>query len=1234
MNQNFRKTALMVGAFSLLGLCYSPKAYAAEAPQDVQQATKKITGTVVDAMGPVIGASVVEKGNAGNGVVTDFDGNFTLSVKPGATIVISYIGYESQEIRVGEQSFFSVTLKEDNAVLEEVVVVGYGVQKKKLVTGATVQVKGDEIAALNTTTVLGALQSNTPGMQIIQSSGQPGESGYKVNIRGAGTIGNSAPLYVIDGFAGGDINSLNPSDIESVDVLKDAASAAIYGARAANGVVLVTTKQGKEGRVQINYDGYVGWQYLAKKPDVLNAQDYMAAYDMMSFYTTGKTRDWQGSLPGYIWEKLQNGWTGTNWIDETYHKGAVKTNHAINLNGGNDRSKFSAGFAYTKQDGIFGHDRQSKFERYNARINSDHVILKAKDFDVITIGENFTWNHSKNSGIATGNLYWNNMHDALIASPLLPPYDQKGRYYDPDSGADEGWTVGTVWNPLVNINRTGQGLKESYNYSLNLNTYLEVQPIKNLKWRSQFSYRQGNGTYRTYTMAYKNGTNMANIETMSSNMSTWSNWAFENTLSYHLVAGKHTADAVIGQSLEKNSYAFDMRAQSANSIFPESWDHAYLENFKPSALNDIIKNKGFGGNPASDSSLASFFGRLSYNYDEKYMLQFTLRADGSSNFIRGKRWGYFPSASVGWVLTNEKFMEGTRSWLDFLKIRASWGQNGNCSISNFQYVTSFKFDESNGYFFGDPNQVVAQTTGAYADVLKNEDVTWETSEQINIGIDARFISGRLGLTFDIYQKKTKDWLVQAPILGVYGMTAPYINGGDVENKGFEVGLTWNDHIGKDFTYGAGVNFAYNKNKVTRIANSEQIIHGPANVLLQGATEIYRAQVGEPIGFFYGLKTDGVFQNQAQIDQWLQTYTDEIHGTPQPGDLIYVDADGNKTINLDDRQNIGDPHPDFTLGFNVHAEYKGFDFSVTGNGSFGQQVVRNSNNGPSSVDNLSKRIYYGSWKGEGTSNFLPRLTSIGDINYSTFSSIWLEDADYVRIQNVTLGYDFSRLWKQDYFSKLRLYVAAENLYTFTGYTGMDPEVGASGNDSYTWGMGIDGGFYPVPRTYMIGMNITFKDKSEKKAAAQPKTVYVTDNAEIDRLNGEINKLRAENEQLRNKPAEVIEKNTVATFPYLVNFVINKTDVVNREKVNLQAVADMIKATPGKKYNVVGYADAQTGNAEGNAQLAQSRAQNVYDILVNQYGVSRDSLVLDSKGGVDNMYYDDAQLSRSVIISEVK
>lgn len=1237
MNQNFRKTALMVGAFSLLGLCYSPKAYAAEAPQDVQQATKKITGTVVDAEGPVIGASVIEKGTS-NGVVTDFDGNFTLNVKPGATIVISYIGYKTQEIAVGNRSSFSVNLKEDDSVLEEVVVIGYGVQKKKLVTGATVQVKGDDIAKLNTTNALAAMQSQSPGVQIVQSSGQAG-SGYKVNIRGIGTIGDSSPLYVIDGVAGGDINSLNPSDIESIDVLKDAASAAIYGARAANGVILVTTKQGKSGKVEISYDGYLGWQYLAKKPDVLNAKEFMYAQDLIAFNDGQDLKNWQAMLPADIYNSIQNGtWEGTNWIDESYHKGATVQNHAIGINGGNDVSAFSGGVAYTNQKGIFGGKNQSDYQRYNVRLNSDHAILKVKDFDAIKIGENITFSHTTNQGVDTGNMYWNNMHDLLVGNPLIPAYDANGNYMTNAEQLAAGYNLGTYpSNPLANADTKGLGLHASKGWNLNMSAYLQIQPIKDLVFKSQFAYRYWSSSYRAMTRIHANGTDVATQDGASQSLNIGSQISWENTLSYTKTLGVHNFNVVIGNTIQKNTYGETLNGEGKNNLFEDDWDRAWVGNTQPTKLVDVYNVENWVKSQyQGDWSLASFFGRASYNYNEKYMAQFTLRADGSSNFAPGHRWGYFPSASVGWVITNEKFMEKTASWLDFLKLRASWGQNGNQSISNFQYLMTFGFSAASGYFYGVGNHE-APTTGGYADVLQNPDVTWETSEQIDLGIDARFLGGRLGLAFDWYNKKTKDWLLRAPILSVYGLNAPYINGGDVENKGFEVGLNWNDHIGKDFTYGINFNLAYNKNKVTKINNGEGIIHGPGSVLIQGSDEIFQAKVGEPIGYFYGMKTAGVFQNQAQVDAWKAQYTDNIHGgNPQPGDIIFVDTNGDNIIDLEDRCNIGDPHPDFTAGMNINLGYKGFDFSATATGAFGQQILRSTNNDSNMADNLSQKLVYGSWRGEGTSNFLPKLNNLKNINFMTMSEIWLEDADYVKIQNITLGYDFTRIWKSTPFSQLRLYVAANNLFTFTKYSGMDPELGSDGgNSSYSWAAGIDNGFYPTPRTYMVGVNIKFKDKSEKKPAAAP-AAPAPNTAEIDRLNDEINRLMAENEQLRNqKPEkEVVVKKDIVTFPYLVNFTVNTTDVVNREKVNLETIANMIKSTPDKKYSVVGYADMQTGTAEGNAQLAQGRAQSVYDILVNQYGVSPSQLVKDSKGGVDYMYFNDEQLSRSVIISEVK
>jgi TonB-linked SusC/RagA family outer membrane protein len=1058
-------------SFLVGGTLSSYAAVGLDGVEHIQQNKKKVTGTIVDQTGePVIGANVVEVGTT-NGTITDFDGKFVLEVGANAKLSISFIGYNSQTVTVGNQSNLKVVLTEDTETLDEVVVVGYGVQKKKLVTGATVQVKGDDLAKLNTTSALQAMQSQSPGVQITQSNGQAGD-GFKVNIRGIGTTGDSAPLYVIDGIAGGDINSLNPSDIESIDVLKDAASAAIYGARAANGVILITTKQGKTGKVQVSYDGYVGWQYLAKRPDVLNAQEYMYAEELKAFNGGNAIKDWSEVLPADLLASIQDGsWTGTNWLDESYHKGAITENHSINLLGGTDLSKFSLGFSYTNQDGILGGEAQSGYQRYNVRLNSDHVVLKAKDFDVIKIGENLAFSHVSKNGVSTGNMYWNNVHDLLVANPLLPAYDTDGSYYTNDAMNAYGWNKGSgASNPLATAAQTSQGLNDSRSWNLNMTAYLEVQPIKSLIWRSQFGYKSGNSTYRSMGKVANNGSVPVMEESISQSMSTWSSYSFENTISYTHQFDKHNLNVVVGNSLEKNAYGMNLDVSSHNSLFGDDWDRAYVGNTKPDDYNTSVT---FDGSPQGDWSLASFFGRASYNYAEKYMAQFTLRADGSSNFAKGHRWGTFPSASVGWVITNEKFMEKASSWLDFLKIRASWGQNGNQSISNFQYLTTFSFDNLNGYYFGVNNKTL-QTTGGYADVLKNEDVSWETSEQIDLGIDARFLNDRLGVTLDWYNKKTKDWLVQAPIQAVWGLSAPYINGGDVKNTGFEIGLTWNDRIGKDFSYGAGFNLSTNKNEVTRIANSEGIIHGPASVLHQQEEEIFRAEVGKPIGYFWGMKTEGVFQNQAQIDEWLKTHTDELHGTPTPGDLIYVDTNGDGVITKADKTEIGNPHPDVTIGFNLHAEYKGFDLSISGSGAFGQQIVRTWDKGESTVSNYNKKILYGSWKGEGTSNFLPKLNSMNDVNWMTFSDIWVEDADYVKIQNVTLGYDFKRIWKRCPLGQLRLYVQAQNLFTFTGYSGMDPEVGSSGgNDSsYSWGAGIDNGFYPSPRTYLVGVNIKF------------------------------------------------------------------------------------------------------------------------------------------------------------------
>ena len=1016
---------------------------------------------------PVPYASVVVKSTSA-WTTSDAEGLYTIQAPANGVLSVGMLGYNDAEESIGGRSTVDIVLSPELDQLSESVVIGYGVQQKKLVTGSTIQVKGDDLAKLSTTSAVAALQSQSPGVNITQNSGQPGR-GYKVNIRGIGTVGDSEPLYVIDGVAGGDINALNPNDIESIDILKDAASAAIYGARAANGVVLVTTKQGKEGRAVLSYDGYIGSQYIAKMPDLVDAKEYMELYNLARKNSSLPEVDFSAVLPANLYQSIMNGsWKGSNWVEEMYNKGAITQNHSMNLAGGSADHRYSMGLSYTGQDGILGYNKiepvYAKYRRYSFRINSDNVAIKRNNLDLLKIGETLNFSFGQNSGIAEGDIYGSSLHDAIGAIPLLPIYakDANGNitgFYDEAAQDADGWKFFSGAKFPIGKDYFDRGRNINKFYSLHASVYAELQPIKNLKFKSQFGYRMSGSSDRKYKMVYfLSGTETNNLDQVTQSMKLNHRYTWENTASYHFdINSDHVFDTVLGQSIEKWGFGESMSANANNSIFPNDFERAWLSNTKPALINQI----GASGSPSTKGALASFFGRVNYSFRDTYLFSATVRADGSSNFARGHRWGVFPSVSAGWIISNENFMAGSQNWLNFLKLRASWGQNGNASISNFQYLSTISLSSSAGYYFANKQSM---TTGAKPGVLANPDVSWETSEQTDLGLDARFLNSSLGVTVDWYIKSTKNWLVQAPIASVYGFSSPYVNGGDVKNSGVELTIDYGKYTG-DFTYGIKLNGSYNKNEVTRIANAEGIIHGEEDVLFEKAAEMYRAQVGYPIGYFYGYKTDGVFQNQAQVDKTAAKYDDA-----KPGDLIFVDTNKDGKISEEDRTMIGNPNPDFTAGLNLWFAYKGFDFSLTGYGAFGQQIARSYRSLVDRPTDSYTRDLFNCWKGEGTSNRLPLWTICSDRNWSNVSDIFIENGDYFKISNVTVGYDFARLMRSNFISKARLYFTAQNLFTFTKYSGMDPEIGYGYGED--WVSGIDLGYYPSARTFLVGVNIQF------------------------------------------------------------------------------------------------------------------------------------------------------------------
>lgn len=1040
---------------------------------------------------PIPGVSVVQQGTT-TGTITDVDGNYSITTEMGETLIFSFIGMNTREVVVNGPTI-NIEMEETYTDLDEVVVVGYGVQKKALVTGANVNVKGDQLSGLNTSSAMEALQGLAAGVNVTRNSGAPG-AGTSVTIRGAGTIGNASPLYIVDGVSVEDIDYLNPSDIESVDVLKDAASAAIYGSRAANGVILVTTKKGVKGTgPKISYDGYYGVQNIYKTLPVLNAQEYMFIMDEARSNDGSQPFDWEnlvvngnsylnntfvGNLGDeygqHVWNKLQSGWEGTNWIDEMTKKNAAVQSHSINITGASEDVTYSAGFSYYDQTGLLGGDvTDAGYKRLTARLNTEFVLIKNDTRNILTVGENFTYTNTEDRAVATGDIYWNDLHNALVTNPLMPlRWEQQDIQHWTNGYAPtlEGVSMGQH-NPIAQMFN-----RHNYNWgkgnSIVGNAYAILEPMKDVTIRSSFGINSWFGhsrgwtpTYR-YATQYGNSTDGARQEMYQGVTYTWT-----NTVSYDFDIDAHSFSVLGGTEMLKNVLNTNLGGSKNNTLFANP-KYAYLDNTaNPQVVSDIST---WGRDwAAQGGGLMSYIGRLSYNFSEKYMADFTMRADGSSNFSEGNRWGYFPSVSAGWNFTEESFMQNVY-WMTYGKLRASWGQNGNQDIDNFVYSSNIAYKDQ-GYYFG-PNKDIPDVAAVPANV-PNPDVTWETSEQINIGLDARFINSRLGLGFDWYTKTTKDWLVRAPILGTFGAGAPYINGGDVENTGFEIVLSWNDQF-SDFRYGANISGAVNKNEVTRLANAEGVILGSPHVLSQGTSYISRVEVGKPIGFFYGFQTNGLFQNQTDIENYVTAdgkpivIESETGIDRRPGDVQFVDQNGDGIINDEDKVEIGKPTPDFELGIQLNAEYKGFFVNTTLAGKFGLQVMQSYR---SFADQLTQNYttqIFDRWHGEGTSNRIPRLSYATRANTQLISDIYIHDADYLRINNLTFGYKFDQMLSGvNWMEAASLYVSVNNLYTFTKYDGMDPEVGYGPEDN-EWASGIDLGLYPLPRTVMFGVNVTF------------------------------------------------------------------------------------------------------------------------------------------------------------------
>jgi TonB-linked SusC/RagA family outer membrane protein len=1011
-----------------------------------------VQGSVIDENNiPLLGVNVLVK-NESRGTTTDFDGNFIIeNLKAGDVLQFSYIGFLPQEVRVSENQTLNITMKADADSLDEVVVIGYGSQAKKEITGAVSVVSSKTIEELNPVRVEQALQGRVAGVNISSTSGSPG-SASTISIRGVATNGDSRPLILVDGARIEDLSVINPNDIESISILKDA-TAGIYGVQASNGVILITTKGGiKNTDLRIELDAYMGVQETSRKLPVLNATEY--AVIINEAFTAG------GQNPPF--SNFKNLGEGTDYQDEVFEQ-AFMSDINLSMYGGGEKTAYSFGAGYLDQDGIVGGDA-SNFERFTGRASFDYDILEGLKLSTTAI-----YSHSNRSTLVE-NVLGSVLFNAINIAPTIPVFDENGEY-----SLAEG-LGGEVINPVAQIANT-------YNNSqvdkITGTAGLAYEFFDHFKaeGRYQFNYSEVRDNSFFPEVFYGSG-KVFNISRNVVNESTnfFRDYIFDATVSYSDSFNEdHNVNALLGTSVSKTTG--DFYGFTGYDIPGNSFLNASIAN-----ATDVVDNYRNVSNRIFDSRLLSYFARLQYNYKGKYLLSGVIRRDGSSNFGPENKFGYFPSGSVGWVISDEDFY-GEGDLVNFLKLRSSYGILGNDKIGAFGYTSllngegTYVFD--NELFFG-------KATGR----LSNPELQWEEQTALDIGIDARLFNSKLDLTIDYFKRQTDKLLLVPQVSGILGVGAPgagppIVNAGSVENKGLEFSMTYRQVVSDDFDFNISYNVTTLENEVLSVANENGFVPGGFFAVGQGEAPA-RMEAGHPIGYFYGLKSDGIFQNASEVAasnqpnanpgdlRYIDQPTEPIFednpnfdpNDPESREQIIVGYEVDGMIDSKDRVDIGDPIPDLTMGLNLGFNYKNFDFVAYAYASIGNEIVRAYDRNESRTNKTS--FILDRWTGEGTSNYHPRV-STGTNTNTVFSDFYVEDGSYLRLQNVQFGYSLNKATTDQLgIGKLRFYVSVNNAFTLTEYNGYDPS--ASSGDPI--GGGIDQGFYPVPRVYTAGLNFKF------------------------------------------------------------------------------------------------------------------------------------------------------------------